>query len=739
MVRKLHLLVALVLLAACQRTTDNIDNREGVVKLRVLTDSLNIVVSKSTPGLSDLRIRLENTRAENLREWDSPSDLPSEIRMVPGSYRFVAWYGQDDVFPSWDAMYWQGEYKFKIEADDILEVPLSVKVGVAQVKVNFDVASFDKFYTDYTADIRTTTPKTPDADFLTFTPLDQESVGRFLPGTLRMRLHLRSKLDGKVYEFSPTKPLGSAKAAEFYNVELKVTSVNGDATLNVITNGEVTEIPMDLLLPGSILPKAPPKLRSVGFDYTTQGLIYSQGNAPKDKRSAALETPGGVKSLKIIPTGAALKRLWNNIPMVDIVGINQEQREMLNRSGFTWSEALSDPITAEKIISRAEVRFDQLFFNQRCAVQDALIGSDYSFEIQVQDMFEQTNTTASTFLVEAKINAPVFSMVAPVAANAWAKTADLKVNFEANIEGEIPYIEVYKNGQWERAIQDVHHTDFMTKDYTILNLNPDTEYKFRAAFGEHRSSTEYTLRTETVQPIINGDMESWQAEMLPTKYSQIPYYRPWVSNQGQYWITNNDKSTAHRTDGFFGTTYGYNCFPTVSYTKSANSGNFAAEIRTTSAVNGNTITIAYEKIAGLLYIGDYSYQESNQIITEGKAHNSRPVGFKFQYTYENYNSDSFDARITLWNGTTKIGEGKFTSKNGESVTQYKEAQVGITYTNRVLKADRMTIVMRSTTKDSPEVRARDLDVDFVGNEDYNKGWNVHVGSILRVDDIELVY
>lgn len=737
MTRRLYLLFALILIVACDRSTENTTDPEGVVKLKVLTDSLDIVVSKSTPQLSDLRIRLENTRAENLKEWDSPSDLPSEIRMVPGSYRFVAWYGDREQFPSWDAMYWQGENKFKIQQDEVLELPLSVKVGVAQVKVTFDAESFDKYYTHYTADIRTTTPQTPDEGFLNYTPLDTQSIGRFLPGTLRLRLHVKSKADGKMYEFSPPASLATAKVAELYNIKLKVNSVNGDVTLSVITNGQVTEIPMDLLLPGSILPKAPPKLRSIGFDYTTQGLVYSQGCAPKEKRAVALETPGGVRSLSIIPKGAALKRLWNDVQMVNIVGISPEQREMLNRSGFTWSEVLSDPTTAVNVVAKAEIRFDQLFVNQRCELDEALTGSDYSFDIHVKDMFSQTTT--SKFSVEAKITAPVFDMVPPTQANAWARTVELKVKFQANIEGRAPFIEIQKAGKWERARQDIHNTDFMTRDYVIRDLTPHTEYRFRVAFDEYRSEQEYALITESLQPIVNGDMESWQAEQLATKYSEIPYYSPWASAQTPYWTTNNDKSTAHRTYGLFGTTYGYNCFPTVSYTKRANSGNFAAEIRTTSAVNGNTVTIAYEKIAGLLYIGDYSYQASNQTITEGKAHTSRPATCRFHYTYNNYNSDSFDARVTVWSGNKKIGQGVFTSKVGESVSTYREAYINIIYTDRTLKADRMTIAFRSTTKESPEVQATTLDVDFVGNEDYNKNWKVHVGSILRVDDIELTY
>ncbi|MEG2494340.1 MAG: hypothetical protein RSB32_01425, partial [Mucinivorans sp.] len=124
--------------------------------------------------------------------------------------------------------------------------------------------------------------------------------------------------------------------------------------------------------------------------------------------------------------------------------------------------------------------------------------------------------------------------------------------------------------------------------------------------------------------------------------------------------------------------------------------------------------------------------------TEGKSFDCRPESFSFWYTYDSYNTDKFDARITLWSGNTKIGEGVYTSP-AASVATYTQCTVKVVYTNELLRADKMTIVFRSTNKAIPEVEKKTLAIDYEPDMDYNKNWSAWVGSKLRVDDITLNY
>lgn len=741
MLRKLTLFTLLFLVVAC-RQTESGDEPQATVLVSLNTDSLLVVSSKVLTAPTDFSLRLENTRGENLKEWSSIDDVPSEVRMVAGSYRFVAYNGKSDVFPSWDQLYWQGENKFKVNAAERIETPIVVKLGVTKVVVTFD-ASFEKYYSAYSADVRTTTPKTPDAGFLTYTLADQGKEGMFLPGTLRFRVNMTNKLDGKDYQYSPPSAVGAAKAAEQHNLHLKITQTSGYAQLVVIYDDNVKEV-IDLRnLPSSILPKAAPRLRSVGFDYTQDIVTYSQGIAPSEKLSAAIEALAGVRSLKILATSEAMREALGGQSAVEIVGVNSENRYLLNAAGFTWSEVLSKPETAQKATSRIEVRFDDMFAKLKARLEDADQGTDYRFEIQVEDALAQKSEMTSKFEVKTKITPPIFSMVAPTQANVWANKAEFDLSYTANVEGAEPYIEIRQAGQsdWVRATDQDYLVLGEGRHYqTVRGLQSQSEYSFRARFGEF-TLDEYTFTTETPQTVANGDMESWKAWFLDTKHHNVPYYRPYADAQTPYWTTNNDRTTSYRTSGIFGTTYGYNCFPAVSYSLVANGGKYAAEVRTTSAsdinaLNTTDITQKHSQVAGLLYIGDFSYSKPNDNVTQGKPFASRPTSMSFYHTYTEYNNDSFDATIILWSGVTEIGRGVYT---GKEQTSYTQVTVPVVYSNRLLKADKMSIMFRSTTKSQPEVLKITMDLDFEADPDYNKGWSVFVGSVLRVDDISLNY
>lgn len=740
MLRKLSILLLGLVAFACQNSRIT-NNAEGLVSISLNTDSLTVITSKAAPEISDFAVRIENTRGEILREWESVSDVPKVVNMVPGSYRFVAYCGSAEGYPSWTAgEYWQGEHKFAVAAGEKVDVSIVVKIGLTKVLVYFD-ESFDKYYSAYSADVRTTTPATPQAEHLNYTTADHDVQGSFLPGTLRLRMRLTSKLDGKEYIYSPPTALGAARAAERHTIKLSVGATMGDPVLSVDLDGEVTKYDVVLSdLPASTLPKAAPRVRSVGFDVNDQmvGLVYNEGNAPVDKMAAAIDAAGGIKSLKITALGAALKAVWGGTPYIDVVGINKpenrEMKELLVKSGFEWSEDLNliGQAGQTKIVSRGEVRLDGIFRSLTARLEDGAQGSDYSFSIEAIDLFDQKSTNSGRFEVKTTIKPPVFDMNVPTEGNVWASTAEFELSYTANVAGAEPFVEVRKgNGPWSKYDQSYAETAVGAHYQTVRGLEPSTQYTFRAAFGAHRA-TEYTFTTESAADVPNGDMESWGARQLGTSTENIPFYEPW-KGESKFWDTNNSYTASSRQWPVTGQT----CFPAVSYTMMSNGGSFAAEIRSTGAGWGNTVNINYSnfKTAGLLFVGSYGDDG------HGRAFEARPTQLQFYYTYSQYNNDSFDAQIILWSGDTQIGSGTFTSPQGQSTSaQYVKATVEVNYTNRLLRADKMTIIFRSTNKAQAETKTgAKIDLDYMPDPDYNKGWTAHIGSILRVDDVSLVY
>lgn len=749
MARRLLFFLPIILLFACQDRFGTPDD-QGSVRTTFDTDSLTTVISKATPvetpDAAQFSFRVENTRGEVLRTWTSINEVPPVINLVTGSYRFVAWYGSNEGFPSWDGLYWQGEHKFKVESGVTTEAPVVIKLGVVQVSVSFDAASFDKYYSAYSADVRTTTPSTPDAGFLTFTPDDAAQSGRFLPGTLRLRLRLTDKRDGKEYLFSPPVPVGAAVGAEHYNLNLKIDQTKGFTTLVVTTDNEVTEIPIDMTnLPASTLPKAAPRVRSIGFDYTAETVQYSQGTAPAEKLSAAIDAPAGIRSLKIKAQSNALIAAWGGANEMELVGVSAQNRRLLEMSGFSWPSVLDTPETAAKATARIEVRFDDLFRKLSADPAHGTEGTEYFFQVEAEDLFDQLSSNTTSFTAKLQILPPVFGWTAPSNGNVWATHASFELTGRVDVAGAEPFVEYRAEHQstWLRGTWERQELESGRWRYTIRGLTPSTQYVFRAAMGQF-TTTAFSSTTETTPQLPNSDMERWANWKLGTNYHDIYYYRPWSDGDDAFWATNNDRTTAYRTSGLFGTTYAYNCFPAVSYSLLAHQGRFAAELSTVSGVGGNTIDIAYSKTAGTLFTGSYSYTDNADRFDYGRSWAARADRLEFYYTYSNYNNDRFDVSVELYDaGGVKIGSGNFTSVSGVSNSDYQKGSVSISYVDWPERAAKIVVVFRSSAN-NPQTRSkvkRRLDfLDTSGNNiGANEEWSTHAGSILRVDGLNLVY
>lgn len=738
-------LVAISLtLASCKEGLNEVEDSTACVALNSLSVDADVAEVKSaSPAVEQFKIRLENTRGEVLRTWASIADMPATINVVPGSYKFVAWSGDTANLPSFNHIVYQGEVKFAVAAGEKVDTTVVAKLAVVKVKVNFD-DSFNDQYTDYSVDVRTTTPEKPDTRSINYTTLDTEPAN-FEPGTLRMMLKLKTA-DGKEYVFYPT-PIPSLKAAQLRTVNLAVKKVNGKATLKVTTDGGYDkEETIELLLPPSILPKPRPVVRAVGFDLSSN-ILSNESIKASERHSTVIIAQAGIKNLFVRTTNPTIIEMWGGNSEINIVGATIEQSNWLKQVGFTWGDEISTPELAERCFGRTEIIIDGLYTNLNAEPNRA--STIYPFEIEIVDIFGQSNKDASGtggFIFNFEQRPPIFALQRDlVIGDVWANKAALPISYTTNIEGREPYVEVkIEGGNWAVAQQSFIAQSQGVGLQTIVGLTPNTQYSFRVRMGDH-TLPEFTATTEVAQQIENGNMERWNAVQLGTKYHDVPYYWPYADGDTPYWTTNNDRTTSYRTYGIFGTTYGYNCAPAVSYSLNAHSGQFSAEIRTTSAsdidgLNTTSVTQKHSQVAGRLYIGDFKYEKPNDKMTFGKPFNARPTAFKFFYTYGQYNGDSFDAQAIVYSGEQEIGSGYFASQPSASNADYLECNVPIVYSVTDKRADRFTISFRSTTKAQPEVyKNNSYMLNFIGNEDYNKNWAIWIGSVLRVDDVAVLY
>lgn len=742
---KLFLALTLAILMAGCKADNKLAQAEPEGTVRISNIGLDQTVAPTRLSTDDLSLRIENTRGEVLRTWERIADVPSQIRVVAGSYKLVAWSGDTSLMPSFVDMYYEGSEKFTVAAGGEVSVALTVKLGVSKVKVEFDEATFADQYSAFSADLRTTTPSNPEARLLNFMPTTTEEAN-FLPGTLRIRMRLTSKLDGKEYIFYPS-PITGLNAAEARTVTLKVVTTTGKNSLLVTTDsGYAKEEEITLMLPGSALPKPAPVVRPNGF--VVGGTIEgTEGDIPSTLLSATLLAQGGLKSVKIRTTSEAVAAMWGGRNEIEIVDADTEVLNLLTSSGIEWDNALNTSATANVKYGRSEISFAGLY--GALAAEAGAEYTDYPFEIEAVDMFNQSNKNLSTgagrFNFTVRVNKPYFGWAAtPNAGNVWSSHAEFDIQYKSNT-AKVPRIWIKEgDGAWvSPATQEFMGVtgDPTIGVQTIKGLKAATQYSFKLMMGAH-STDELTVVTESLETVENGDMETWQGENLSTSPHKIPYYQPYARGGNQHWTTNNDRTTSHRAALV---TYGYNSFPAVSYTTSmARTGKYAAELRNTSAsdidgLNTTNITQSHSQVPGMLFIGTFSYEKPNDVVKYGKPFASRPAKMTFYHTYAPYGSDKFIAEVILYSAGVEIGRGSYVS--GEAVASYTETTVEVTYSDRRHRADAMAIAFSSSVSRPAEVRKVNGSValDMEGNMDYNKNWSAFIGSILRVDDIAVGY
>lgn len=276
----------------------------------------------------------------------------------------------------------------------------------------------------------------------------------------------------------------------------------------------------------------------------------------------------------------------------------------------------------------------------------------------------------------------------------------------------------------------------VTGEITVTGLTPGTQYHFQStpsAGANPQMGAELTFTTEAAAQPENGDMELW-AQLKHDKHTYIfvgaDYYE-WFANSGttqSYWATRNPMTTYYEGQS----TLSYTVYSGTRPVDAGYSGK-AADIMTIGWGKGNTYagggSIIKHKTAGMLFMGDYSYDGSEHPVF-GRPFTSRPTSLSFFYKYAPMKGEMFKAYVVIENRdggkTTELARAELES--GDAVSDFTQANLVLNYSNTRLKATHAYIVFISSTSDSPQTSP----------SKYN-GESVHLGSKLTVDNITFNY
>lgn len=518
------------------------------------------------------------------------------------------------------------------------------------------------------------------------------------------------------------------KAGDHLILTLSVAKKNGNVSFKV-SKVELKEVTIEETIPMEWLPK--PKMEVDGF--TGNQLVMYESETPTAKFNFNLSS--GLQELKFT------------------LDFDDETYQSLNKEYVlsTLSESDKQALTGAGVVlpsigDKGNVSLD---FSGLAA---KLTGSTEGGALD--NVIKLTEVKANNRVLEGgeqtytiQTHAPEFGIkVYP--GNTWTK------QFTANTEITKGNAEVIREGMtFEYSTNGSNWIS--SKDSLIAGLTQGTDYQVRAKFGKYVTE----VANVTTYPVIdleNGNMEEWKEEergyyfaALGINAQKLRVYYPW--KEDSYWNTNNDFTTRYRdaSTASFSTVYLYNSFPAVSYTKDANSGTWAAELRNTAAGRGNVSSsessYEFNNVPGELFLGDISISQNGTAvnpddsysINKGKPFASRPTALRFYYKYAPYNADSWKVYIALYNSEDNIIAEN--TKTGGKQDSYNFIDVPFNYTDDLNAVPaKIYVYFASSIYSGSQLPYHKMNVT-TWYKDSQRTNETLSGSVFTIDDIQLIY
>ena len=424
---------------------------------------------------------------------------------------------------------------------------------------------------------------------------------------------------------------------------------------------------------------------------------------------------------------------------VDLCEPDSQVETLLRELGVDWPSDMSQ-------LTEAEIDFSGLAAYMDRSMYSASKGETFAtFNLLVENKvcLDDTKLNVSAPVGSFKYTLPSATVSTIQDYNVWAKKIyDFNVNLTKGNPNHLKLQYSTDNATWT----DI--TENTTLSGTVLSCSKlttesNTLYNIRAIY--HNNPDLWigfnSVTTEAEAQIPNSDFEDWVIKQFSYVKKTVDTgtgYRDWYVPTENWWAVNSKRTMPSETNGnFLEETQPYKVFPTVSYSVN----NYCQGIKSAQIMTigiGNTSTgVSLEGgdkrvVAGEMFIG--TADDNGNHSSDGHAFGSRPSKISFKYQYKSISSENFKAfvRITLGDRVvTKEFIGEHSSSWSTAVIDLTEdASYDVKGTP---KATDIYISFLSTTSSSPAHEKK------CSEEVAGKSYNLHRGSVLRIDDLQLIY
>lgn len=708
----MHLLLLVLLASSCSRREETMyEPGTGGVRIDLATEAP--ATRADVPELSpdDFKVEIINKAGVIFKRWGTYAEYKSQdnplVQMNVGDgYTLRATLG-DSTASGWNAWFFKGESVFSVLPQQTVEVRAVCRMANVKVAVNYG----DNVINDYVSYRTIVSNSRGRLDF----DMEHKDEAGYMPvGPLTVDVELTDG-DGRIWYFRNGSQI-EAYPGDFITLNLDTDEIPSQEIGLIISIDRTTnDSTVNVELPSYMLPKDAPLLipEAGGFDENGT-LTMVEGTEPN--ANISFNAVSGLTDCTMTVGSAYLSSLgWPQT--LDFLSLSADEKNILERDGLTY--------VVEEAGTMGAIDFSAVA--RKFAYSEDAGANAHSFTIKITDALGKT--AEATFIITPRAASKSIAEISE--GNVWAARIENVVLSTEDGDPELLYPEVRaEGGQWTRPSCTSTSVSGTTNTFTITGLTPGTGYSVRARYNNGASETVREVTTEEAQQVENAGFEDWYEWEYYVNKSGLFWgddvhqtnYAPYLNDGSKWWDCNNSETTpGDRTN----TGASYKSFPMVSYVAGREGGK-SAQLMTIAISNTATSSTAPSPTVGFgkIFTGVYGG-------TQGRSFSSRPEQLSFWYKYAPCESDSFKAYIAVRNGDTVIGEGTLTSS--ASVSSWVQAVVDITYSRTDLKAD--TIYVEFVSGSDTGKWQYGVDIVYGGE----RTANVHGGSTLTVDDIELIY
>lgn len=662
----------------------------------------------------DFQVEVINSAGVIFKRWSTFAEYKSQegagFQMnAGGPYRIRAVYG-DSTASGFQALFFMGEQEFTVVPQQTTEVAVVCSMGNARLAVEYG----ENIREDYT-DFRTIVYN--DRGSVIFGK-DESRSGYIHAGELSVYVELTDAAGEKKYFMNGSGI--TAAAGDYITLKVDTQPIEKEnVSLTVIVDSSTERKDVGVTLPSFMLPADAPEM-TAAFTAEGESISFVEGVLPEgDPFVVDMNVPAGIYSLKVSVSSSNPELAWASD--MDLLDLTEEQKSKLSDAGFTVPDLYR---------SRTQkIDFSSIAMLVR-VLED---GSGQSLGIKVTDGLGKTADG-----IWALAPKPASKSISPVDdGNVWARRVyNVTMTTDGNPEYLYPLVKAEGSEDWVRPAFTETVSEG-SKTVTITGLEPSTKYQVVAAYVDNANISEEVreFTTEVEQQVGNAGFEDFYSEdylvrdaLVGSDLYQKIYY-PWATGESSIWDTNNTESLVELS--WSNDNLNYRSISVVSYVRGYK-GDKAAQIIAACVGNyntsGTTAAGTRKTVGGKLYLKD-----------GGCAFDSRPSKLTFYYKYlprldDSHSSDTFRVLLQLKNGEEVIGTAQSDYTYSQEVGDWTKAEVTVNYSNTTKKATTVYIEIRQSINDEP-VYNINVPVPIYDGSSIN----AHAGSILTIDDIELIY